>query len=356
MRVVFLPFWTASNPYQLELARALEVLGAHVEGAPERTLFFADILRRRADVLHLHWLSPLHRGPRGPGGARRWLQVAAVAVQLALLRAAGVRIVWTAHNLAGHEARDPGVERLCAALVARLAHRVIVHGSHAREILVRELRLRSAAKLAVVPHGSYLGVYPEGAERKAARERLGLEGTDFVFLFLGQLRPYKGLLELVRAFRKQADPRARLLIAGLASSAAVERELRAASAGESRILLRPGYVPDAELQVYFAAADVAVLPYEDVLTSGSLLLAMSFGVACLGPRLGCMEDYLEGEGGFLYDPRAPGALESALGGALGRAGAVHAMGAFNRRKVAAFTWPRVAGDTLDAYSAPPRPS
>jgi len=352
LKVVFLPFWKASNPYQVELARALEARGAEVEGAPERTLFLGDVLRRRADVLHLHWLSPLLRGPRGPGGLRRLLQTIAVAAQLALLRAAGVRIVWTAHNLAGHEARDPGIERLCAALVARLAHRVIAHGPRARTILVRELRLRSAAKVVVVPHGSYLGVYPEGASRQAARERLGLGAGDFVFLFLGQLRPYKGLLELVRAFRKLEERRARLVIAGLASSAAVERELRGASAGESRILLLPGFVPDDELQVYFGAADVAALPYEDVLTSGSLVLAMSFGVACLGPRLGCLEDYLEEQGGFLYDAGAPEALRNALAEALRAAGSVREMGAFNRKKVAAQSWPRVAGDTLAAYGAP----
>ena len=354
MKVVFLPFWTESNPYQVELARALGALGVQIEGAPERTLFLADVLRRRADVLHLHWLSPLHRGPRGPGGLRRGIQVAAVAFQLALLRAAGVRIVWTAHNIAAHEAHDPRLERLCAALVARVAHRVIVHGPHARDILLRELRLRSAVKLVVVPHGSYVGVYPEGAERKASREHLALGADDFVFLFLGQLRPYKGLLELVHAFRKQGDPRARLVIAGLASSAAVERELRSASAGERRIQLRPGYVPDDELQVYFAAADVAVLPYEDILTSGSLVLAMSFGVACLGPRLGCIEDYLEGAGGFLYEPRGPDALDSALGEALRRRDAVRAMGEFNRRQVAAYAWPRVAAATLEAYAAGPR--
>jgi glycosyltransferase involved in cell wall biosynthesis len=349
-RVVFLPFWTASNPYQVELAQALGERGTRVEGAAERTLFLGEVLRRRAEVLHLHWLSPLLRGPRGPGGLRRLFQVGAVAVQLALLRAAGVRIVWTAHNLAGHEARDPGIERLCAALVARLAHRVIVHGPRARDLLVQRLGLRSAAKLAVVPHGSYLGVYPEGAEGKAARERLGLGAGDFVFLFLGQLRPYKGLVELVRAFRGLEEPQLRLVIAGLASSAAVERELRSASAGDARILLRPGFVPDAELQEYFAAADVAVLPYEDILTSGSLVLAMSFGVACLGPRLGCIEDYLEGRGGFLYEPDGPDALRGALAEALRRADALPAMGAFNREKVAGYAWPRIARETLEAYA------
>lgn len=349
LKVVFLPFWTQSNPYQVELARALEASGARVEGAAERTLFLGEVLRRRADVLHLHWLSPLLRGPRGPLGLRRAAQVAALALQLALLRAAGTRIVWTAHNLAGHEARDPRLERLCAGLVARLAHRVIVHGSHAREILARELGLGGGAKLRVVPHGSYVGVYPEGLPRPAAREQLGLGAGEFVFLFLGQIRGYKGVRELVDAFRGVGERNARLVIAGLVSSAALEEEIRRASAGDGRIQFQPGFVPDDALQAYFAAADVAVLPYADILTSGSLVLAMSFGVACVCPRLGCIEDYLEDAGGFLYDPEAPNALREALEEALRRRGAVGEMGGFNRRRIAGLGWPRIAEETLAAY-------
>ena len=47
------------------------------------------------------------------------------------------------------------------------------------------------------------------------------------------------------------------------------------------------YIPDAELQVWLRAADVVVLPFRDILTSGSAILALSFGRAVVAPALGC---------------------------------------------------------------------
>lgn len=347
LKVVFLPFWTRESPYQAELARALGALGVEVEGIDAGTPLLRMAWRTRPDVLHLHWLSPLYRGPHR---IRNGLKLVSFAARLALLRGTGIRIVWTAHNLTAHEAPDSRLERLFAAIVARLAHAVIVHGETARDLLAAELRLRSTAKIAVIPHGSYLGVYPDEVDRASARRRLDLRPDDFVYLSLGQIRPYKGLLELVRSFRRLEHPRARLLITGRPSTAAVEQALRSETAGEERIRFLPGFVPDDELQLYFRAADVSVLPYENILTSGSLVLAMSFGLACLSPRVGCIPDYLEERGGFLYDPSEPDALRKTLEEAFREGDGVVQMGAFNRKKAETLGWARIAAQTLEVYA------
>ncbi|MEZ4597387.1 MAG: glycosyltransferase [Chloroflexota bacterium] len=52
--------------------------------------------------------------------------------------------------------------------------------------------------------------------------------------------------------------------------------------------LLPGNVPDDRMQVFLRAADVMVLPYRDVLTSGSAILAMTFGLPVVAPRIGCL--------------------------------------------------------------------
>ena len=50
------------------------------------------------------------------------------------------------------------------------------------------------------------------------------------------------------------------------------------------------------------ACDVVVFPYRDTLTSGAVVLAMSFARACIAPRRGCLAALLDRAGGFLYDP------------------------------------------------------
>jgi len=50
------------------------------------------------------------------------------------------------------------------------------------------------------------------------------------------------------------------------------------------------------------ACDVVVFPYQEILTSGAVILAMSFGRACVAPRLGCIQDVLDDKGAFIYEP------------------------------------------------------
>ena len=51
-----------------------------------------------------------------------------------------------------------------------------------------------------------------------------------------------------------------------------------------------GYVPHDDVPLYFAAADVVVLPFRKVTTSGSALLALSLGRPVVAPRLGALRD------------------------------------------------------------------
>jgi beta-1,4-mannosyltransferase len=168
----------------------------------------------------------------------------------------------------------------------------------------------------VIPHGSYLGAYPDTLTREEARTRLGIPDAGPVLLFLGAVRGYKGTDELVAAFHALPDPAARLLIAGKPRGDGIAERLRAAVVADPRIRLHLGHVPDEELQVWLRAADVVTLPFRDILTSGSAILALSFGRPVVAPALGCLPETVPADAGILYDPDLPGALESALHRAL----------------------------------------
>src|SRR5690606_40109602 len=103
---------------------------------------------------------------------------------------------------------------------------------------------------------------------------------------------------------------AELVIAGAPLNAQVEKDVRDAATSQ-HVHLHPHFVPDAEIQVYMNAADAVVLPYHDVLTSGAVVLAMSFGKACIAARIGCIPDMLDDAGAILYDPdRSDGRREA----------------------------------------------
>ena len=71
---------------------------------------------------------------------------------------------------------------------------------------------------------------------------------------------------------------------------------------------------DTEFQLFYRAADIAAFPYKSILTSGSMLLALSFGVPVVIPRVGMTGEVLEGnDAGLLYDgAEGEVALEAAL--------------------------------------------
>ena len=57
-----------------------------------------------------------------------------------------------------------------------------------------------------------------------------------------------------------------------------------------------------------------MLPFRDILTSGSAILALSHGRPVIAPAIGCLPETLPADAAILYDPDAPEALGAALAG------------------------------------------
>ena len=170
-----------------------------------------------------------------------------------------------------------------------------------------------------------------------------------MMLFLGTVRPYKGVLDLLDAFAALDDKHLSLVIAGNPNDEAGSEQVRSKATRDVRVRYEPGYVPDDRVQVYMNACDVVVFPYRDILTSGAVILAMSFGKACVAPLIGCVGETLDESGAILYDPRSPTGLRDALRAAVERASELQQMGRHNRERVEAWGWDRIARLTRDAY-------
>jgi glycosyltransferase involved in cell wall biosynthesis len=109
-------------------------------------------------------------------------------------------------------------------------------------------------------------------------------------LFFGVVRPDKGLDLLLQALARTPE-HVTLTVAGeFASGLAETRELIAALGLGTRVTLRPGYVPAAELPALFAAADALVLPYREAAGSQNVLLAFSFGVPVITTTAGALAE------------------------------------------------------------------
>jgi glycosyltransferase involved in cell wall biosynthesis len=354
LRVVHLPVYR-DNAYQPLLMTALARQGIEViDGGGGGTFLRTALTKWKPDVIHFHWLHPYLIRSTVAGTLARGVRL---LIEVLILRLFGVRIVWTLHNLQNHDRKHVRLERWLTRAFVRLTDRVIAHCPAAERLGRAQFADRRRGRWVVIPHGSYVGCYPDEIARREARARLNLPPDGLVFLFFGRIQPYKGVLELIATFRAANLSNARLVIAGRPADPEADRLVTDAVAGSAAIAYRPGFVPDDEVQVLMRASDVVVLPFRDVLTSSSVLLAMSFGRAVIAPRLGCVPETVAAGTDLLYCPGDRDGLARALGGSATRAPELAEIGAANRRAAEAFPWDRVATMTAHTYAPrTPRPT
>jgi beta-1,4-mannosyltransferase len=343
MRVAFMPVWL-DNPYHAELEKALSSLGIHVLHPQSLKSLCRDCDAgvENVDVIHLHALPRFSWSPISFG------RYVLFYLRLSHLRKKGVRLVWTVHNLQDHEARQGWIENFLGRSVSRRMDGMIVHGNTAKQIL--ESRWGSQSRrIHVIPHGHYIHSYRNNISREAARAHFGFNESNLVFVFLGQIRPYKGVVRMVKAFKACTDPNARLIIAGRPINEAITKEIGQAIDGDLRIKFLPGRVADDDVQVHLNACDVFVLPYQRILTSGAAVLAMSFGKPSIAPRAGCVTDMLTEEGALFFDPSIDGDLERAMRQTVACRQRLPEMGLHNLHRAAGWGWKDIGRETAAVY-------
>lgn len=348
MTVVFVPDYTGGNPYQGNLATALEedVLLGGVDGALPvvRALWSRDV-----SVVHYHWVNQYFHGETRRARA---LSLLLFAVQVLAVRLSGAVVVWTVHNVRLHEATYPRLEYWFKRWFVRseTCDRLVVHCEAVVDDVIDEFDLSQSVRdrIDVVPHGHYLDDYPDELSAAEARADLGLEDAGTVFLFFGLIRRYKGVTDLVEAFGEASIAGSHLLVAGNPQTDALAADLDRRVGATDRTTAVFEFVPDDEIQRYMNAADVVVLPFRETTTSGSAVLAMSFGRALVVPRLGCLPELVDEAGAVAYDPNDPDGLRDALRRAASRD--TDAMGTHNRERVAQFDWPTIARATERTYA------
>lgn len=310
-------YWPSySNPYQQLFYAAAPPCIRSAPGSIDNALARLAEASGTPVCFHLHWLNAITIDARSAWHARRAAR--RFLDRLRRFRREGGVVAWTIHNLASHDADHPALDRRIGARAGEVADIVLVHG----ESILPEARALFpgiAGKELAICHGNYIAAYPNAIRADAARARLGIAADEKVLLCLGAVRPYKGIAEMIHALGRATDPgtKLRLVVAGRPSGVR-EEELEAA-AFRARVVLTHDLreIAPEEMQFFLNAADWMVLPYHRILTSGSALLALSFGVPVIAPRMGLLPELIaHGREGLLYCPDSSIGLEDALREAL----------------------------------------
>lgn len=228
-------------------------------------------------VLHLHWDDRMFG--RDDDRDANQSHARTLIDRLKAFKASGGKILWTIHNKRAHFERDAesfawGRGQLCA-----LADLVHVHALHAARHMIEDWGV-APEKIRIIRHPSYLGAY-EPAEVTLARPLPS--SLTRRFLFFGTMRGNKGVALLPEAIVRltQHRPDFALLIAGKTMRRAMRRMQPVLDLPQ--ISVRDGFIPDADVPDIFAANQVFLAPFGDFFTSGSVMLAQTFGLPVIGP-------------------------------------------------------------------------
>lgn len=301
-KLAYFPDWSKANPYQKLLYEEINATGIDCCGFQGSEFSFAWIIKNKFkfEFIHLHWLHGIYFAqPK----VLRWASIVVMILKIILAKFAGYKILWTVHNIVSHDSINSKQEITINKVIARVVNKVIVHCEYARGIIVDNWGI-VANKIMVIPHGSYIGYYPNKCSHSDAKKRLKICEDEFIFLFFGMLRGYKGVKELLDSFEKvrRIKKNVHLVIAGKPQNEFIRREIEQISS-DKNISLHLQHISDNDIQFFFNASDVVVLPYLNILTSGAAILALSFGKPVIAPAKGCLPELLDESNGFLYDNR-----------------------------------------------------
>lgn len=174
------------------------------------------------------------------------------------------------------------------------------------------LKFKPDARYLNTPHPLYNN-FGEILPRGKAEEIIGIKKEKKNILFFGLIRDYKGLDILLEAFG-ELDDSYQLIIAGEPYgsfdkySAIIDR-----LPNRENISVNTNYIKDNEVNRYFSAADVCVLPYRSATQSGISAISYHFEVPMITTNVGGLKETIGDKGtGVIVDKPEPELVRNAI--------------------------------------------
>jgi|WetSurMetagenome_2_1015567.scaffolds.fasta_scaffold04705_5 glycosyltransferase involved in cell wall biosynthesis len=219
------------------------------------------------------------------------------------------KVVFICHNVLPHE--KSLLDRLLAALAFSVADGFLVQSREDRKKL---LRIRRNVPVLVHPHPIYDFFGTGNLSQEAARAKIGSSAGPLL-LFFGLVRPYKGLSCLIEAMPliREKVP-AKLLVVGefYEETAPYLALVERLGLGDA-VRFENRYVANEEVEGYFVASDLVVLPYVSATQSGIVQIAVAMSRPVVVTDVGGLSEAVAPEKtGFVVPPRDPAALAGAV--------------------------------------------
>lgn len=284
LRVSITPASLPDNAFVDKFAEAIRSLDSKVTDAQWKLLGLM-----LADIAIFHWPSSFF-DPKLVKFARRRL----LAMRLAK-RLGRTKFVWVAHNAAPHDTSS--VSKMAQLFLNELDG--IIHLSEAGNRLVNSMyRIPESVRQLVTVHGAYV------ADTKPIPLSKTASDQPVRAICFGAIRPYKNI-EAVLSAAAQLDPgEVQVTVVGKAVDTSYASTLTEAQQQNVKLDLRPTFLSTRELEQILDTQSLVVLPYTNILNSGSAFFALSRHRPVVAPAVGSLPELQSGIGKewvYLYE-------------------------------------------------------
>lgn len=235
-------------------------------------------------IVHYHWLEICD--------IRSILTLLIKLPPILFFHLRGGKIIWTIHNRNPHRTHFPRLNRWVQCFFAQKCDKILLHSPVFLQEIADELTV-SPHKCAIVLHPRYpVTKIPVIIARQQLHHTLGISAEIPFCLMYGHIAEYKGILPIAKQWNKIAS-QTTLLIAGAVkkNEEAYFDKLTTIAEQTKHIHLIPRFITAEEEALLFSSCTAVLFNFQEILSSGSVVLATSYNVPIFLPKNSPAREY-----------------------------------------------------------------
>lgn len=272
MKILFYPYECQKNKYISIIQQSMRELEIEIYPLDPKNIcsWF-----RPVDAIYLNWFDNL---PQSTLKATIYCIIKKVLVRY--YKVFGKKTIFVMHNKVSHNTKNRNKSKGLLRWLILNVDRVIILSEKTRNVITElygeNVYEAIEEKIYKIPIPNYINAY--NGQGSFSKAKLGIQESEFVFLFIGLIRPYKNIEIMIDAFRKIEQPNIRLIIAGEVENNQYRSVIEEKIDSNKRITSIFEFIPDEDIASLIALSNVMVFPFDlaSALNSSSLFLCASF--------------------------------------------------------------------------------
>ena len=212
------------------------------------------------------------------------------------------KVVLTVHDVSSFS--NSSNSSIIGNFIYILTDRIITHNEFSKSEIIN-VNTNLSSCISIIPHGNYTPFINIQYDKEKSKEQLVIPNNRRILLFFGMIKKVKGLEVLLSALKGviKQNPDVLLVIAGKPweNDFSVYQKIIDENNLSEYILLHTKFIPQEDVEHYYCASDLVILPYKKIYQSGVLMMTLSFERPALVSDLPPFKEIiLDNENGFIF--------------------------------------------------------